>query len=70
MPDVTVPANEDFVRQLQALVEARQPGVVATVISVSGSTSARPGAKTILNAQGQRLFGWVGGGCAESTVRR
>ena len=36
---------------------------------MEGSASARPGAKAILDAQGCRIFGWVGGGCAESAVR-
>ena len=52
MPDVSLPANEDFVRYLQALVEARQPGVVATVIAVTGSASARPGAGVIVMRTG------------------
>jgi xanthine dehydrogenase accessory factor len=39
------------------------------VVAVEGSASARPGAKAILGASGERCFGWVGGGCAESAVR-
>jgi xanthine dehydrogenase accessory factor len=34
-----------------------------------GSASAKPGAKAIIDAQGRTVFGWVGGGCAESSVR-
>lgn len=46
----------------------RYPVALAIVISVKGSTSARPGAKAIFNSQGGIMNGWVGGGCAESTV--
>jgi xanthine dehydrogenase accessory factor len=42
---------------------------VATVVRVEGSSSARRGSKAIIDAQGQLLYGWVGGGCAESAVR-
>jgi xanthine dehydrogenase accessory factor len=42
---------------------------VATVVRVEGSSSARRGSKAIIDAQGKLLFGWVGGGCAESAVR-
>jgi len=42
---------------------------VATVVRVEGSSSARRGAKAIIDAHGKLLFGWVGGGCAESAVR-
>ncbi len=59
----------EFVRHLSALVEAGERCVVATVVSVSGSASARPGAKAIIDGRGERVYGWVGGGCAESTVR-
>lgn len=42
---------------------------VATVVHVDGSSSARRGSKAIIDAQGKLVFGWVGGGCAESAVR-
>ena len=42
---------------------------VATVVRVEGSSSARRGAKAIIDAQGKLVLGWVGGGCAESAVR-
>jgi xanthine dehydrogenase accessory factor len=45
------------------------PFAVATVVRVEGSTAAKPGAKAIIGADGQTIFGWVGGGCAESAVR-
>jgi xanthine dehydrogenase accessory factor len=42
---------------------------VATVVRVEGSSSARRGSKAIIDAKGKVVFGWVGGGCAESAVR-
>jgi xanthine dehydrogenase accessory factor len=63
------PAPIDFARRFTALAEAGERFAVATVVSVEGSASARPGAKAILDARGQLVFGWVGGGCAEATVR-
>ena len=54
---------------LSTLTESGQHFVVATVIGVDGSASAQAGSKAILDARGRTLFGWVGGGCAESAVR-
>jgi len=47
---------------------ARIPHVVATVIEVIGSASAKIGSKAIFNEKGDNLLGWVGGGCAEQHV--
>ena len=43
--------------------------MLATVVRVEPPTSARPGDKAIITADG-RLRGWVGGSCSEPTVRR
>lgn len=45
-----------------------EPFAIATVISVQGSGSAKPGSKVIIDTDGRVVLGWVGGGCAESTV--
>ncbi len=63
------PAVTEFLRHLQALVEAGESCAVATVIDIDGSASARPGSKLIVNARGETVVGWVGGGCAETEVR-
>ena len=63
------PSAVAFLRHLQALVEAGEPCVVATVVNVDGSASAQTGSKAIIGARGERVFGWVGGGCAETAVR-
>jgi xanthine dehydrogenase accessory factor len=66
---VSAPDPIEFARRYAALVEAGEPFAVATVVATEGSASARPGAKALVDAQGNLLFGWIGGGCAESTVR-
>jgi len=48
---------------------AEVPFAVATVIKITGSVSAKTGAKSIIDGNGETLFGWVGGGCAEEAVR-
>jgi xanthine dehydrogenase accessory factor len=45
------------------------PFAIATVVRVEGSSSARCGAKALIDSEGRMLLGWVGGGCAESAVR-
>ena len=47
---------------------ARQPYVSATVVQVERPTSARPGDSAVVHSDG-RIDGFVGGVCAESTVR-
>ena len=65
-PVFTLTANIlGLAAQLQA---DKQPFAMATVIETEGSTSARTGAKAIFDREGAVLAGWVGGGCAKSTV--
>ena len=57
---------------LDRAAELRQRGetfVVATVVRVDPPTSARPGDKALITADG-KLWGWVGGSCSEGLVRR
>jgi xanthine dehydrogenase accessory factor len=42
---------------------------LATVVRVEPPTSARPGDKAVITADG-RLRGWIGGSCSEPVVRR
>jgi xanthine dehydrogenase accessory factor len=43
--------------------------VIATVVRAEKPTSAKPGAKAIITEDGA-LRGWIGGSCAEPTVKR
>jgi xanthine dehydrogenase accessory factor len=58
----------DVLTVAAGLVGARQPFALGIVVEARGSTSARAGAKAIFDAQGAVMTGWVGGGCAESTI--
>lgn len=62
--------NLEFNNRLKAFLDAGKPFVLATVIKIRGSASAKPGSKALINASGQNVMGWVGGGCAESLVRQ
>lgn len=59
---------KEFLDYLVAMREQNLPHAVATVIEVVGSTSAKTGAKALIDRQGRVVTGWVGGGCAESTA--
>ncbi len=48
---------------------AGTPCVLATVVRCEAPTSARPGDKAVITADG-RLRGWIGGSCSEPVVRR
>ena len=56
---------------LNAMVDlraAKRPFALATVIETRGSVSAKTGAKAVIDQNGRVVTGWVGGGCAESSV--
>jgi xanthine dehydrogenase accessory factor len=58
-----------FYSKAAELCEQRRAFAVATVVRVEGSASAKPGSKALIDDRGKILLGWVGGGCAESSVR-
>ena len=60
--------STEFFEKLNLLNTQEVPFAVATVIRITGSVSAKPGAKSILDSEGNTLYGWVGGGCAEEAV--
>jgi len=54
---------------IREYAEAGTPCVLATVVRCEAPTSARPGDKAVITADG-RLRGWIGGSCSEPVVRR
>ena len=62
--------SHDFYELVSNLKRDNATFAVATVIAVKGSASAKPGSKAIISHEGKNIFGWVGGGCAESFVAR
>lgn len=61
--------STELYRKAGELTAQKVPFAVATVVRVEGSTSAKPGAKALIDAEGKVVTGWVGGGCAETAVR-
>jgi xanthine dehydrogenase accessory factor len=59
----------NFLAKAAELSSRNEPFAIATVVNTQGSSSAKPGSKALIDANGKLLMGWVGGGCAESTVR-
>lgn len=58
----------ELFRKAQALRDAGANFVIATVVRVRGSASAKTGSKALFNEEGVNLYGYIGGGCAESHV--
>src|SRR4029077_7331362 len=54
---------------LQEYAANGTPCALATVVRCEPPTSARPGDKAVITADG-RLRGWIGGSCSEPVVRR
>jgi xanthine dehydrogenase accessory factor len=63
-----MPARHDLAARAAALTAANTPFVLATVVRAARPTSAKPGDSAIVLGDGQ-LDGFVGGDCAEATVR-
>src|SRR6185436_836167 len=59
----------DFYDKFQELRETGNPFTIATVVRAERPTSAKVGARAILTDDGT-LTGWIGGSCAEPTVKR
>ena len=59
----------DFYDKVQELRNTGNPFAIATVTRAEKPTSAKVGAKAIVTEDGT-LSGWIGGSCAEPTVRR
>ncbi len=60
--------SSDAVLERAAELKARGvPFVLATVVRCDSPTSAKPGAKGLVDADGQ-ISGWIGGGCAQPAV--
>lgn len=60
----------NFFEAAEGLRLRNRPFAIATVIAVKGSASAKPGSKALIDESGKNVWGWVGGGCAESFVAK
>lgn len=61
--------SSDFYSEAAELAGQGKSFAMATVVRAEGSSSAKRGSKAIIDAHGNLVMGWVGGGCAESAVR-
>ena len=59
---------QEILDLLTRLRDSEEPCAIATVVETQGSVSARTGSKAIIDREGKVIAGWVGGGCAQSTV--
>lgn len=62
------PLSFDIAATMNHLKEGGDQFAVATVVRTVSVTAAKPGAKAIINADGDIVDGWIGGGCARSAV--
>ena len=60
---------DDVLELLREYAANGTPCALATVVRCEPPTSARPGDKAVITADG-RLRGWIGGSCSEPVVRR
>ena len=62
--------SEDLADAAQTLRKNDEPFAFATIVRTAGATAAKPGAKALLSADGTILYGWLGGGCTRSAVKK
>ena len=60
--------TEDLLRMLVQRQENKQPTALATIISTTGSTPCKEGAKMLVFPGGE-TYGTIGGGCSEAEVK-
>ena len=58
---------DDILERVATLKDESKPFVLATVVACKPPTSAKPGAKAIVQPDGS-FYGWVGGSCAQPLV--
>ena len=53
---------------MASLETAEEPYAIASVFSVTGSSSGKVGDKALFDINGNRIIGYVGGGCIENRI--
>ena len=54
--------HKDLIQKMNSLETVETPYALATVFSVTGSSSGKVGDKALFDEQGQRITGYIGGG--------
>lgn len=62
--------SSDMADAAQDLRARDEPFAFATIIRTAGTTSAKPGAKALIRADGSIAEGFLGGGCTRGAVKR
>ena len=60
--------HKDLIQKMASLETAEEPYAIASVFSVTGSSSGKVGDKALFDINGNRIIGYVGGGCIENRV--
>ena len=60
----------EILETVAELTTQGEPFALATVVETDGSVSAQTGSKAVIGVSGGIAVGWIGGGCAESSVRQ
>ena len=60
--------DQEMAAVAKDLRDTGTPFAIATVVRTIGTTSAKPGTKALLTADGSIQQGWIGGGCVRSAV--
>lgn len=68
MIDSIVKTPTDISATVQHLKDDGNQFAVATVVRTVSVTAAKPGAKAVINSDGEIVDGWIGGGCARHAV--
>jgi len=71
MPDSINPSTfrRDIIDVVHEMKSRGDIFAIATVVKTLSVTAAKPGAKAIIDAQGNTIEGWIGGGCAQYAVK-
>ena len=60
--------HKDLIKMMSKLETKEKPYALASVFSVSGSSSGKVGDKALFDNNGNRIVGYIGGGCIENRV--
>lgn len=66
----TGPDHLNLTQLAETLAARGEAHAIATVIRTTGATSAKPGAKALLRADGTIAEGWIGGGCVRAALAK
>ena len=64
----TMSKHKDLIKKMASLESAEEPYAIASVFSVHGSSSGKVGDKALFDDNGNRIIGYIGGGCIENRV--